>query len=473
MKGVAVVLLAAVGAGAQQVTLAAKDQPLAREVFRTLIETNTTHSTGSTTAAAEKMRDLLLKEGFPAGDMEIVGPSDKRMNLVVRWRGSSKTEKPVLTIVHLDVVEAKREDWTVDPFVFTEKDGFFYGRGTQDVKDGDAAYVTSFILLKRAGFVPKRDLILALTADEEGGSENGVNWLLKNRRDLVDAEFAINPDAGGVALRDGKPLEVELEATEKMYADFELKATNAGGHSSLPRKENAIYQVADALGRIEAHPFPVELNAVTRGFFTVQMELTRPEFKPLMERLLHEPMDVDAAEELARRSPNYNAKLRTTCVATMIAGGHAFNALPGSATANVNCRILPGHSAEEVRQRLVEIVADPHVSVGYRGDDGAVKAHADNRGSMTPPPVRADVMGAISGVVVEMWPETPIVPTMESGASDSIFTSGAGIPSYGVSGMGIPEGGDRAHGRDERLGVAAYYQGVEFTRRLVKALGEE
>jgi acetylornithine deacetylase/succinyl-diaminopimelate desuccinylase-like protein len=454
-------------------TLDTSQRQLARDVFQQLIETDTTHSTGSTTKAAEEMRDRLLKAGFPAGDMEIVGPSAKRLNLVVRYRAAKTSElKPVLVIGHLDVVEARRADWTVDPFVFLERDGYFYGRGTQDMKDADAAFVTSFLILKKAGFVPKRDIILALTADEESGGENGVEWLLKNRRDLVGAASAINPDAGGLLTDDARPVEMDLEATEKVYADFQVSAANAGGHSSRPVPDNAIYAVADALGRLEKTPFPAELNPVTRAYLEARMKLETPDRRKLIAGVLGRPMNQQAAAALSI-DPGYNAMLRTTCVATMMQAGHAVNALPGSAEANVNCRILPRHSAEEVRQRLVAIFHDARLKVEYKDNAGGLHATADERAAIVPPPLREDVMRPLREVTEAMWPGVPIVPEMESGASDSVYTMAAGIPSYGFSGMGIDEGDERAHGRDERIRVEAYFAGVEFTRRLVQALGTE
>ncbi len=419
------------------------------------------------------MRDRLLKTGFPAGDMEIVGPKNQRLNLVVRYRSAKGAHaKPVMFLCHLDVVEAKRSDWTMDPFQLTEKDGFFYGRGTQDVKNSDASLVTSLLLLKRAGFVPKRDIIVALTADEEGGADNGVDWLLKNRPDLVNAGVVINPDAGGVELKDGKAAELDVEATEKLYADFQLVATSAGGHSSLPRPDNPIYELGDALARLEKQPFPAELNEVTRVYLANEARTAAPEKRALLERVLATPMDEGAAEALSK-DPRMNATLRTTCVATMISGGHAPNALPGSATANVNCRILPGHAPEEVRQRLIAVFADPKLTVNYVDNGGAVFPSAPAKGAMAPPPMREDVMRPLRKVTEAEFGAIPILATMETGASDSIYTLAAGIPSYGVSGMGIDEGDDRAHGRDERIRVDAFYRGVEFQWRLMRALGEE
>jgi len=465
-------LTALVSVCVQAQTLNTAQRQLARDVFQQLIETNTTHSNGSTTSAAEKMRARMLAAGFAPGDMEIAGPSAKRMNLVVRYRAEHSDAKPVLVIGHLDVVEAKREDWTVDPFKFLERDGYFYGRGTQDMKDSDASFVTSFLILKKEGWTPKRDIILALTADEESGGENGVDWLLKNRHELVDAGFVINPDAGGLVTEHGKPVEMDMEATEKVYADFQVSATNAGGHSSRPIPDNAIYAVADALGRLEHSPFPTELNAVTRAYLEERAKLETPARKKLIEQVLAKPLNQIAAAQLSTDA-GYNATLRTTCVATMIEGGHAVNALPGAAAANVNCRILPGHSPEEVRQRLVAIFHDARVKVQFKDNDGSLHDTATDRAAIAPPPLRDDVMKPLKSITQTMWPGIPVVPEMETGASDSIYTMAAGIPSYGFSGMGIDEGDERAHGRDERIGVESYYKGVAFTVLLVKALGAE
>ena len=454
-------------------TLSPADRGMAHDIFEQLINTNTTHSTGSTRMAAEAMRDRLLKAGFSPADMEVVGPKDNRLNLVVRYRAAKgATGKPVLFICHLDVVEANRSDWTMDPFHLAEKDGFFYGRGTQDVKDSDAALVTSLILLKRANYVPKRDLIVALTADEEGGADNGVDWLLKNRPDLVNAGVVINPDSGGVVLKGGKATELDVEATEKLYADFQISATSAGGHSSLPRPDNPIYELGDALGRLETTPFPVELNAVTRAYFETEEKTATPERRALIERVLATPMDTAAATELSA-DPLMNATLRTTCVATMISGGHAPNALPGSATANVNCRILPGHPPEEVRQRIIAVLHDPKLTVKYVDNAGVVFPSAPTTAAMAPPPLRPDVTRPLHEVAESLYPGIVILPIMETGASDSVYTLAAGIPSYGLSGMGIDEGDERAHGRDERLRVSSFYAGVEFQWRFMRALGNE
>jgi acetylornithine deacetylase/succinyl-diaminopimelate desuccinylase-like protein len=449
-----------------------EDRPLAREILQQLVDIDTTHLSGSTRLAAVAMREHLLNAGFPAGDLKIVGPNDRCMNLVVRYRGiEGSTLKPVLVIGHLDVVEAKRSDWTVEPFTLTEKDGYFYGRGTQDMKASDAAYVTSFILLKRAGWLPKRDIILALTADEETGGDNGVQWLLKNVPSLVRAEFAINPDTGGLLLHDGKPVELDLAASEKIYADFQLTVVNRGGHSARPVPDNAIYRVADALGRLERSPFPVELNPLTRVYLEVESRHEPQEKRMLISKVLGPEMDEAAAAKLSQDS-GYNALMHTTCVATLMQAGEAKNALPATATANVNCRIMPGHSPEEIRKRLVEIVGDVKMKVQYKDDGGTLFDHAPVAKGPAASALIPHLMTPLRAVTSATWPGIGVIPEMSSGSSDSAYTWAAGIPTYGVSGMGIDDSDDRAHGRDERLSVSAYYKGVEFTQRLVKALGE-
>lgn len=450
-----------------------QDRALAHDIFKQLIETNTQDSDGSVTAAAEKMRQRLLDAGFPAEDLVLAGPNDRKQNLVARYRGKpGSTLKPILTICHLDVVEARKADWTTDPYQFVEKDGYYYGRGTQDIKEEDAALVETFIRMKREGYVPDRDLVIALTADEEGGASNGVAWLLEHRPDLMRADFVINPDAGGLELRGGKPSEFDVEATEKLYADFEVTATNPGGHSSQPRPDNAIYELVHALAKLEASPFPVELNAVTRAELEEKAKIaerTYPQRAELIRKVLANPPDPAALAEFSK-DPTDNATLRTTCVATMVNAGHARNALPGMAKANVNCRILPGHSQEETRQQLIKIFEDPKLTVSYVNDAGEVLGLGSAKKSMEPPPAREDVYGPLRSVVREMWPGVPVVPTMSTGASDSIITMGAGIPSYGISGMGVDFDDDRAHGRDERIRTEAFYEGVEFRYLYMKAL---
>ncbi|HWJ33689.1 MAG TPA: M20/M25/M40 family metallo-hydrolase [Steroidobacteraceae bacterium] len=445
---------------------------MARDIFKQLIEINTTDSSGSTTVAARAMEQRLLDAGFPAADMTVEGPNERKGNMVARYRGKPGSKlRPVLIIGHLDVVEARREDWTTDPFEFVEQDGYFYGRGTQDMKASDAILVTDFIRMKHEGYVPDRDIILALTADEEGGKSNGVDWLLKNHRDLIDAEFALNPDAGagGVVTDHGKPLTIEVAATEKLYGDYQLSATNPGGHSSLPTPDNAIYHVADALVVLEKSPFPFELNNVTREYFTQMAAIEKGQRAADLRAILAVPPDKAAIDRLGQDA-RYNSTMRTTCVATMMSAGHAPNALPQRAEANVNCRILPGHSQEEVRLALVNLFNDPKLTVRYRSDTGEVSDHASDRKAMPPPPLRPDVMESLRSVARKLWPEAPIIPMMMTVASDSVHTMMAGIPSYGICGVAIDRDDVRMHGKDERVPVESYYTGVEFYYEFLKKL---
>jgi acetylornithine deacetylase/succinyl-diaminopimelate desuccinylase-like protein len=446
-------------------------QKLSRDIFQQLIEINTTDSVGSTTAAALAMKRRFVDAGFPEEDLKVLGPNDRRGNLVVRLHGAgSASLKPVLIICHLDVVEARREDWTTDPFQFIEKNGYFYGRGTQDMKSSDAILVTTLIRFKKEGYTPDRDIILALTADEEGGSSNGVDWLLKNHRDLIDADFVLNPDAGGVVTEHGKPIDMDVEATEKLYADYQMTARNPGGHSSLPVPDNAIYHIADALGRLQQFRFPFELNAVTREYFRRMASIENRITAADMRALLQIPPDRAALARLSTDA-RFNSTIRTTCVATRLNGGHANNALPQSAEAIVNCRILPRHSQEEVRQDLIKIFADPKIQVDFiDAATGKVLDHAPDKKALQPVAPRPDVFKPLERVADEMWPGAPVIPEMETGASDSIYTMAAGLPSYGISGVAIDRDDVRAHGKDERLRVSSYYDGVDFYYRYVKAL---
>ena len=453
---------------------ASLDEPtrrLSREILQELIEINTTDSVGSTTVAAEAMRKRLLAAGFAAEDVTVLGPNERKGNLVARLRGAhAGGPKPILIIAHLDVVEARRSDWTTDPFRLVEQDGFFYGRGTQDMKGADAIMVTTLMRFKREGYRPDRDIILALTADEEGGTFNGVDWLLKQHRELVDADFALNPDSGGVTTQHGKALAVEVASAEKLYADFELKATNPGGHSSLPVADNAIYHVADALVRLERAVFPFELNAVTRAYFENLAKVESEQNAADMRGMLAQPPDPAAIARLGRVA-QFNALVRTTSVATRLDAGHANNALPQSARAIVNCRILPGHSAEEVRVELVRILADPAVSVRHISDlTGEIADRAPLDKPSAPVTLRTDVLAPLERLAAQFWPGAPVVTDMETGASDSKYTNAAGIPSFGFSALAIDRDDVRAHGKDERLRVSSYYDGVDFYYRYLKAL---
>jgi acetylornithine deacetylase/succinyl-diaminopimelate desuccinylase-like protein len=441
---------------------------LARDIFRQLVEINTTDSVGSTTVAAEAMRQRLVAAGFDPADAQVLGPNSRKGNLVARLHGTG-AHKPLLIIGHLDVVEARREDWTTNPFEFVEKDGYFYGRGTQDMKVSDAAAVTAFIRFKREGYRPDRDIILALTADEEGGKSNGVDWLLRYHRDLVDAGFALNPDGGGVTSVNGKALNLDIEASEKLYADFQLTATNAGGHSSLPLPDNAIYHIADALSRLERAPFPFELNEVTRTYFERRAALESGQTAEDMRAILRDPPSESAIARLSRDA-RYNSTMRTTCVATRLSAGHANNALPQLAQANVNCRILPGHTAEEIRRKLMAIFADPQVTVRYVDNSYNVMDRAPDTTAFPPILPKPEVLRPLERVTAKIWPGLPVIPDMETGASDSVYTIAAGIPTYGVNGVAIDQDDVRAHGKDERVRIGAFYDGVEFFYLYLKAL---
>ncbi|MGD0545528.1 MAG: M20/M25/M40 family metallo-hydrolase [Candidatus Acidiferrales bacterium] len=435
---------------------------LARDIYKQLIEINTTDSVGSTTVAAEAMAQRLRDAGYPATDVQVLGPNPRKGNLVARLRGTG-ARKPMLMICHLDVVEARREDWSMDPFQFVEKDGYFYGRGSGDIKDGDAILMAAMIRLKQENFQPDRDIILALTADEEGGKFNGVDWLMKNHRDLIDAEFILNPDAGDFELDKGKKLLVGIQAAEKLYQDYDVKVTNPGGHSSLPGKENAIYELADALTRLEHYQFPFELSQVTREYFKREADIVGGTTGADMKAILQTPPDAAAIARLSE-SPFYNARLRTTCVATRLEGGHANNALPGMARANINCRILPGQTPDEVQATLEKVMADPKISISQVAAPGA-GLRSNPLSTLQP-----EVMHAIEKVVNELWPGVPVVPVLDAGASDGAISRAAGYTTYGIPGVFMDVDDDRSHGRDERIRVASFYSGVDFYYRLIKTL---
>ncbi len=441
---------------------------LALDVYKQLIEINTADSVGSVTAASEAMAQRFRDAGFPESDIRLVGATDKTKNLVVRLRGTGK-RKPILLIGHLDVVEARREDWTTDPYQFVVKDGFYDGRGTQDMKDGDAIMVATLIRLKKEHYRPDRDIILAMTAGEESGLNNGVAWLGKNQRDLIDAEFVLNHDGSDVMKEGGKPVYVRIGATEKVYADFQLTATNPGGHSSIPVPDNAIYELTAGLERLAHHQFPFELNDVTRAYYERTAAGTTPERAADIKAMLATPPDAAAIERLSKDRID-NAMMRTTCVATRLEGGHANNALPQMARANVNCRILPGHSAEQTRQTLITVLADPKIVVRYVGENGQIFDNAESKQGMAMPALRPDVMDALEKVAGVMWPGVPVVPSMATGASDAVYASQAGLSTYEVNGVAVDRDNMRQHGKDERLGIEDFNRGVDFYYPFLKAV---
>jgi len=431
---------------------------LDREIFQELIEINTTLNVGCT-KAAEAMAARLKGAGFAENDVKLLGPQPQHMNLVVRYRGTG-VHKPILFIGHLDVVEALRQDWSVDPFRFLESGGYFYGRGTTDMKNDDASLVANLIRLKQEGFVPDRDIIVALTEDEENGDANGVQWLLANHRELIDAEYCINPDGGGGSSKNGKEIVMPLQTSEKVYLDYKLEVHNKGGHSAAPVKDNAIYRLAAALTRLATYDFPINLNETTRRYFERSALQETGQMKADMLAMAKIPMDTAAANRIANASPSYNSKMRTTCVATMLSGGHAENALPQTAQANVNCRMLPDDSPENVLATLKAVVADTQVIITC------------TNASMIGPrsPLRKDIFEVLDRLTASMWPGVIVTPYMSGGASDGRLLRAAGIPVYGISGMFTDMDDNRAHGKDERIGVKEFYKGVEFMYRFMKEL---
>ena len=438
----------------------AADRDLARDMLKTLVEIDTTHAHGST-GAAHALQAWFLSAGFPASDVIFIAPQDHptKGNVVVRYRGKHRG-RPILFMGHLDVVDARAEDWSVDPFKLTQQDGWFYGRGTIDMKDGDAALAESLIRLKREGFVPERDLIAAFTADEEaGGDANGPAFLLAEHRELIDAELAINLDGGGGNTKNGRPYYLEVGTSEKTYLTYTLETTSPGGHGSLPGPDNAIYHLARDLGRVEAYQFPVMVTATTRAGFG-QLAIIDPGPSSADMQAVAQPTPDPAAAGRLSRNVRLNALLRTTCVATLISGGHAENALPQRARATIQCRMMPGDTEAHVQTALVGALDDP-----------AVKITLDAAPIVSPEsPPTAAIIDKIAGVAHSLWPGVPLVPSMATGFSDDRQTRNAGIPSYDVSGVWQDVDENRAHGRDERVGVQAFDASVEFSYRLLKAM---
>ena len=420
------------------------------------MEINTTHSVGNTVVAAEAMARHMRAAGFPAEDVVVVENAPRKGNLVVRLRGRATGRQPMLLLSHADVVEANPADWTLPPFEFIEKDGTFFGRGVADDKDEGAIHLTILLRMKAEGIVPDRDIIVALTADEEGGPANGVEWLLQNRPELLRAEYALN-EGGGGRVEDGKKVANEVQASEKKVANFRLETTNTGGHSSQPRPDNAIYSLSAALVRVGAFHFPVRLNEVTREYFRRQAQIAGGETGAAMRALVANERDARATA-LIGRDPANNSRMRTSCVATMLDGGHATNALPQRARANVNCRILPDESPAEVQRQLEGAVGDTSVKFTLL---------TEARDS-PPSPLTPELLRTIEETTREMWPGMPVVPTMSTGATDGLYLRRAGIPVYGVSGLFYE--GANAHGMNEHISSKAFYEGLEFMYRLVRKL---
>ncbi len=450
------VAAAAVAMLCDTVARSATAEALARDIFQQLIEINTTDDT---TAAAEAMAARLRTAGFAQADVQVLGPNPRKGNLVARYRGAG-VRRPLLLLAHLDVVPARRQDWSVDPFAFVEKGGHFYGRGASDDKAMASILAANFIRLRQEGFAPDRDLILALTADEESGRFNGVEWLLKEHPELLDAALAIN-EGGSGEMRDGRNVVNEIQASEKVYQDFRLEVANPGGHSAKPVHENAIYRLSSALLRISDYEFPINVTEVTREYFAKMAALQSDGRTAAdMRAVAQSAPDPAAAERLSRASAHFNALLRTTCVATRLQAGHANNVLPQSAAAVVNCRLVPGEAVAGVRAALADAIDDGAVTIAPIGVTQSSGAS----------PLTPEIMQAVESVTAVMWPDVIVVPVMGVGASDGVFLRNAGIPTYGVEGIFRDVDDDRAHGRDERVGVRQYIDALEFHYRLIKEL---
>jgi acetylornithine deacetylase/succinyl-diaminopimelate desuccinylase-like protein len=436
------------------------DQLAFREIFRELVETDTSHSTGNCTAAAEKMVVHLRGAGFPESDIHpfAVAEHPKDGGLVAVLPGTRQSLKALLLLAHLDVVEARREDWTRDPFTLIEEGGYFYGRGTFDDKSMDAVWVDTLIRLRKEGYTPKRTIKMALTCGEEAGATFiGAEYLVKHERQLIDAAFALNEFAYGVLDAEGKRVVMEVEAGEKTDQDYRLEVVNPGGHSSRPVKNNAIYHLAAGLTRLGDYEFPVQMNDTTRSYFSRMSTIVGGEAGASMKALVSDPTDVKAAAALSQ-DPRLNAMLRTTCVATLMDAGHASNALPQRARANINCRIFPGVAVESVRQTLIAIVADSQISVTVQPSDPTVR----------PPPLTTEIMKPIEQVTHQIYPGIEVVPVLQAAGTDAIYTAEAGIPTYGVSGMFVDPDLGNIHGLNERIRVQSLYDGRDFLYALVK-----
>ncbi|WP_426050510.1 M20/M25/M40 family metallo-hydrolase [Brevundimonas sp. SL161] len=460
-----VALAIATSSKAQTAPAPRPDQLAFRALYEELVETNTTLSEGSCTMAAERMGARLTAAGYPAADVRVLAPADrpKDGNLVATLHGSNPDAPALLLLAHIDAVEANPADWTRDPFTLVEEGGYFYARGASDDKAQASVWVDTLVRLRQEGFAPARDIRIALTCGEETADvHNGVEWLLAEHPETLQAGFALNEGAGGLLDDQGNRLALAVQAGEKIYQDYTLELTNPGGHSSRPRKDNAIVAMAAGLARVGGFDFPLELNPVTRAYFAA-LAGTQPQHAADM-RAISAPAgpDAEAAARVSAANPSWNATLRTTCIPTLIDGGHAPNAQPQKVTANINCRILPGHTVAETQAELTRLM-----------DNAAISITPVGRPSPTaPPPALSDaVMGPIREVAGEMWPNVPILPTMATGATDGRFTNAAGIPTYGVTGMfGDPDGGG-AHGLNERIRVRSLYEGRDFLFEIVKRYG--
>jgi acetylornithine deacetylase/succinyl-diaminopimelate desuccinylase-like protein len=437
------------------------DQVAFLALYKELVETNTTLSAGSCTLAAERISAHLKAAGFVDEDITLFSVPDhpREGGLVAILPGSSKTAKPMLLLGHLDVVEAKREDWSRDPFTFIEENGYFYGRGTADMKALDATWVDALMRFKQSGYRPKRTIKLALTCGEETTyAFNGADWLAKNRPELISAAFALNEGGGGRTDGHGKLVVQQIQVGEKATQNYKLESVNAGGHSSIPIRDNAIYELSEALLKVRDHEFPVEFSDTTRVFFAKAGAARGDALGQAMVALSQDPNDA-AAEAIVSKDRSYHSMLRTTCVATLLEGGHANNALPQRAAANVNCRIFPGETVEGTQAALVAAIRDPGVKVTVVPP---VKVVA------VPPPLDPKIIGPAEKLVAKYYPGVPLVPSMATGATDGIFLEAIGIPVYGVPGGWIDPDGNGVHGLNERRSVRSVFIGRDFLTELVK-----
>ena len=451
------ILLVAAPAAAQAPSEAAQRE--ARDILTEMVSMNTSLQRGDVTPLVEKLAARFRTAGIPSADIEVVGPGAKNKNLVVRLRGKPGS-KAVLFLAHLDVVDALRGDWSLEPFALTEKDGWLYGRGTADDKGPAATLVAAALALARSKAVPDRDIILALTSGEENADEPGAAWLVRTHKDLVDADWVFNFDAGGPAIDHGKLAWIELQGSEKVYWTVTLSAHNTGGHSSLPRADNAIYELVNALRGVEALNFPIDLTDVARAQLTARAKFVTAAEAELIREALRQPLDSNSAYRLARFSASYNALLRTTCIPTMLAGGHAENALPALATATVNCRLIPGENSADVLRQLRRAVADTGIAI----------AEVHPARPSPPSPLLPERLAMVKAAARAAWGhDVPISPVQENGATDGLYFRNSGIPVYGVTGIPMPVGEERMHGRDERIPVKSFREGVAFATALMKA----
>jgi acetylornithine deacetylase/succinyl-diaminopimelate desuccinylase-like protein len=458
----AAVVFSLIGAGGAAAQPPRNDEAAFRGLYQELVEINTTRSVGSCTRAADAMRAHLLSAGIPAQDMQILAPPDRPQDgaLIATLHGRERGLKPILLLAHIDVVEAKREDWERDPFKLIEEKGFFYARGSSDDKAMAAVFTDSLVRYRQEGFKPRRDIKLALTCGEETPDVfNSVKWLIETQPKVLEAEFALNEGAGGELDSNDKPVALQIQAGEKVYQDFSLDASDVGGHSSRPTKNNPIVRLSAGIAKLGAYDFPVALNEATRGYFEAQSKLAPQQAGADMRAVLKNPNDEGAVERLWGANPGWNGMLRTTCVATEIAGGHAPNALPQRAHANVNCRILPGVEIAAVQEAIERVIADDKISVARTGDP-AIQS--------PPPPLSARIMDPIRAVAAQIWPGVAIVPAMSTGATDGRFLNAHGIPCYGLSGMFHDAEGAHAHGLNERIRVVSLMNGRRFLYETVK-----